>query len=344
MALMVLRRAALALLLVAVAAILSWRGLTSPGERRFLSYTSRIMATPVSVTAPEQNAAEAAGIVFDVFHEVEAMMSEWQPGSPLSAVNRAAGSHPVAVPEELRRVIHRGQQIGDLTGGAFDITWAALWGLWDFTADTPRMPDPDDIASRLALVDSRAIVIDDQAGTVSLPRAGMLIGLGGIAKGTALDRSAQALRDRGIEHFLISAGGQVVASGMHDDRPWRVGIRDPRGSIDDAIAEIDLTDTGSATSGDYERYFILDGTRYHHVLDPRTGMPARGVRSATVICADAELADALSTALMILGPSKALELVERLEDVEAVLVDDQGQIHTSSGLRDRLRLRRLPAG
>jgi thiamine biosynthesis lipoprotein len=312
----------------------------------YVSFTEEIMAAPISVLLPVDRSREGAEIVFDIFREVDARMSEWNDTSPLSSVNRAAGVEPVHVPEDLRRLIRRGIKIGDLTGGAFDITWAALWGLWDFNADPPRVPDEERIEARLRLVDYRRLEIDDEAGTVYLPEKGMLIGLGGIAKGYALDRAAAALRAAGIDSFLISAGGQMMVGGRRGDRPWRIGIRDPRMGPADYFAYLTVTDTSVSTSGDYERFFILDGVRYHHILDPRTGRPAHPpgrLRSATVVCADATLADALSTALIVLGREEALALVESLDGVEAVLVDDKAQVHTTSGLDGELQLVREPS-
>ncbi|MHC4414700.1 MAG: FAD:protein FMN transferase [Planctomycetota bacterium] len=332
-----------AMIAVALGALLWSRGGPGRDGDRYLSFTDQIMASPISVMAPEPVAPEAAEIVFGIFRAVDERMSEWKAGSPLTAVNRAAGRQPVEVPDDLRAVIGRGIEIGHLTDGAFDITWAALWGLWDFKAEPPRVPDDDAIRARLALVDYRRIVIDDEAGTVYLPEEGMLVGLGGIAKGYALDLAAEALRQHGIDSFLISAAGQMMLGGTRGDRRWRVGIRDPRGAYADYFADLELTDVSVSSSGDYERYFIQDGVRYHHILDPRTGRPARGLRGATVIAADATLADALSTALVVLGTERALALVENLEGVEAVLVDAGGKPHVTSGLGGRLHLRHPPA-
>jgi thiamine biosynthesis lipoprotein len=316
---------------------------TAAGETRFITLTREVMAAPITVEVPEADGAAAAEAVFAVFEEVDARMSEWKATSPLSAVNGAAGGAPVAVPRDLRAVIRRGIEIGALTDGAFDLTWAALWGLWDFRSSEPHVPDEDAIGRRVALVDYRRVEIDDEAGTVRLPEAGMMIGLGGIAKGYALDRAARALRERGVESFLISAAGQMMLGGTRDGRPWRVGIRDPRGDASDFFASLELTDVSVSTSGDYEQFFVAGGVRYHHLLDPRTGRPARGLRSATVVSADATLADALSTALVVLGRDEALALAERLDGVEAVLVDERAAVHVTSGLRDRLHLRHPPA-
>jgi thiamine biosynthesis lipoprotein len=317
-----------------------------------VSRTEEIMATPITVEAPADRIEDAARIVFETFRRVEAEMSEWKDSSPLSGVNRAAGIAPVAVPDELRAVISRAVEIGALTDGAFDLTWAAMWGLWDFKAAQPRVPTDGEIASRIGLIDYRKVVVDTDAGTVYLPEAGMVIGLGGIAKGYALDRAADALRGAGIGSFLLSAGGQIVVGGPRDagpgsgmgERPWRVGIRDPRGAADDIFATLELTESGVSTTGDYERYFVVDGVRYHHVLDPRTGRPSRGVRAVSVVCADATLADALSTALMILGVERGLAVVESLGGVEALFIDETGRVSVSSGLAGRLTIVHPPRG
>jgi len=331
---------------------------TAPPETsqaQYATFTAESMATTIRATVPAGPQAESqAQAVFDTFRDVDREMSEWREGSPLTAVNRAAGGESVQVPRDLFDLIRRGLEIGDLTHGAFDITWAALWGLWDFRAETPRVPSDAEIAARTRLVDYRRVELDPEHLTVRLPEKGMAIGLGGIAKGYALGRAAEVLREwpgGGVDSFLLVAGGQVLAvggkrssdgDGTHGEGPWRVGVRDPRGGPGDLFALLALEDGSLSTSGDYERFFILDGVRYHHVLDPRTGRPARGVRSATVVCRDPVLADALSTALIVLGVDKALDLVAGMDGVEAVLVDDRGAVRESDGLRGRLEMLHPP--
>lgn len=302
--------------------------------------SAQVMATRIDVILPSERAADAK-VVFDVFAGVDSRMSEWKPTSPLAEVNARAGE-AVPVPEDLRAVVKRGLALGRLTDGAFDVTWAALWGLWDFTSGAGRVPAAGAIANRVALVDYRRVVVDDAAGTVRLPAPGMKIGLGGIAKGWALDQAAAALRARGVRDFTLSAGGQVYAAGQRGDRPWRVGIRDPRGEADDWFAAVEARDVSVSTSGDYERFFLVDGVRYHHILDPRTGAPARGLRSATVVCRDATLADALSTSVMVLGAVRGLALIEALIGTEALVVDESGQVFMTSGLRARVRIDHAP--
>lgn len=350
-----------------VAVVVLWRtgDDREPWSPRYATFETDVMATRLRVTVllePEtgsfdevrggaagsakRRASEAAHAVFGIFREVDARMSEWKETSPLSAVNRAAGGEPVPVPADLRRVLHRALDVARRTDGAFDPTWAALWGLWDFRAAEPRVPETEEIVRRAALVDWTRVEIDDAAGTVRLADPGMALGLGGIAKGWALDRAAEELRKRGFGSFLLTAGGQVMAGGLRHTvegrRPWKVGIRDPRGGPDDYFARVPVTDASLSTSGDYESFFVVDGVRYHHILDPRTGRPARGLRSATVISPDATLADALSTALVVMGAERGMRTVEELPAVETVLVDGAGEVTVSRGLEGRLDLRHAP--
>lgn len=317
-------------------------GCSRPPAAEFRTFTYDTMATKLVVTVPDRPSAEAdAEAVAEVFRGVDARMSEWKDSSPLSAVNREAGGAPVPVPQDLRQVLHRAVEIGRATDGAFDVTWAALWGLWDFRAPDPRVPDAGEIVRRAALVDYRELQIDDALGTVRLPRPGQKLGLGGIAKGYALDAAARALRDRGVVDFLIVGGGQIMAGGRKGDRPWRTGLRDPRGGPEDYFAGLELRDESISTSGDYESFFEADGRRYHHILDPRTGWPAEGVRSATVLSPDATLADALSTACMIMSPEQSLQVCQDLH-AEAVLIDATGALHMTPAMPDRLELYRQP--
>jgi len=270
----------------------------------WVTLTCEHMATTISVTVPDdKRAGDAVRIVSDTFGEVDRDMSEWKAGSPLAEVNRLAGVEPVKVPPDLLDLVERSIRLAEITNGAFDPTWAALWGVWDFKAEHPRVPDDAAIERATALIDYRQIEIDRDASTLYLPRKGMKIGLGGIAKGYALDLTVQRLHDAGFNDFVITGGGQVYASGTKDGRPWCVGVRDPRGPPDDSFGIVELSDASLSTSGDYERFFIIDGVRYHHILDPRTGRPADSPRSVTVLCPDATLADAVSTALMIVEPA-----------------------------------------
>lgn len=300
------------------------------------------MATLWQVTLPDRpGAAEAAETCFELFTRLDSELSEWKEGSPLSAVNQAAGEHPVAVPRELFALTARGIEIGHATEGAFDISWAALWGIWNFRAPEPHPPAPDAIAARLPFVDFRRVVLDPARHTIYLPTAGMKLGLGGIAKGFALGRAAELLTARGFEDFLLVSGGQVYARGTRGGRPWRVGVRDPRGARDEIFATLALAGGSLSTSADNESYFVDAGVRYHHILDPKTGWPARGLRSATVLHPDPTLADALSTAVIVLGKERGLAIAQRL-GAEALLVDARGGLAMTPGFEAKIALLHPP--
>jgi FAD:protein FMN transferase len=294
----------------------------------------------LTVWTSDQLGAEAAfEEVFAEFTRLEKLMSTWIPDSDVQRVNHAAGIQAVPVSVEVREVLEGSRQISDWTAGKFDVTFGVLSGLWRFDHDQDNViPGPGEIRRRLPLIDYRAIQIDKTAGTVFLPRKGMSMHLGGIGKGYAIDRGVGILRRRGFRDFMIQSGGDIYVAGMKDGRPWRLGIQDPRGTANHIFAELDLSDGTFSTSGDYERFFIKNGRRYHHILDPATGEPARGSRSVTIVANTAIVADGLSTGVFILGPSAGMALIERLPEVEGVIVTDNGKLLISSGLRGRIRL------
>lgn len=279
---------------------------------------------------------------FAEFDRIEQMASEWREGSELTRVNRAAGENAVVVSDELFALIQQALSWAERTDGAFDPTFAALWGLWTFGNDgVNRLPDAAEVERRRKLIDYRKVEIDEEQHSVFLPERGMKLGLGGIAKGYATDVVAKQLRAAGFADFVIKAGGELYAAGKRGDRAWRVGIQDPRG--DDPFAALDLSDAAFDTSGDYERYFMADGARYHHIIDPATGYPARRSRSVTVLASTAMAADALSTALFVMGPERALALVESDPGLEAVIVAADNSVHVSGGLTDRLWIAHPPS-
>ncbi|MDP6979666.1 MAG: FAD:protein FMN transferase [Myxococcota bacterium] len=264
---------------------------------------------------------------------VEDMMTDWRP-SPLTRLNDAAGQGPFDVPAELAAIVARAIEVSRITEGAFDVTYAGVGRLWDFKAKPPRIPDRKQIEAGLRLVGSSRLEVDPERHAVALPR-GMRVGLGGIAKGYGVDRAMQVLLDLGIEHAIVNAGGDLKALGRNGDAPWEIAVKHPR-DPEHVIAVLRVSNTAMVTSGDYERFFEHEGRRYHHILDPRTGYPSEGAMSATVIAPHAELADALATALCVMGPERGLPLIEALRRVEAIVIDMAGNPHATSGLRDSL--------
>jgi thiamine biosynthesis lipoprotein len=289
-------------------------------------------------TTDETAAVSAFAAVFEEFDRLEDLMSVWRDGSDIQRLDAAAGDHPVPISPEVREVLRIARQVSEWTGGRFDVTFAALSGLWkfDYQDKDNTIPDRAEVLKRLPLIDYRDLIVDERAGTAFLKRKGMRVNLGGIGKGYATDRAAAILRAHGLRDFMIQAGGDLYAAGRRGDRPWRVGIRDPRGPADRSFAALDLSDSTFSTSGDYERFFIKDGRRYHHILDLSVGEPARGCRSVTLVTGRAVIADALAKGVFVLGPEAGMALIEQLPDVEGVIVGADNSVLVSSGLRNRL--------
>lgn len=289
-----------------------------------------MMGTLVGITLRGDSPARLDKVAVDVFGEIErleGMLSEWRPDSAVSSVNRAAGRHPVPIPTELAEVAQIATEVARATDGAFDCTWAALEDQWRFETAGFRVPSSDAVAAARACVDYRELVLDRETGTLFLGRPGMRIGLGGVAKAYIAERAAQVAVAEGVDDVLVDAGGDLVARGRNGDRPWMAGIRDAR-SAGRLLATIQLRDQAIATSGDYEHFLDVDGHRYHHLLDPRTGYPATHSRSATVVAPSGALADALATALFVLGPA-GLPAVLRGGATDAFVVAADGVVHSS---------------
>ena len=270
---------------------------------------------------------------------VEREMSPYIENSPLSQVNRNAGIAPVRVPQELLRIIEEANDISRRTEGKFDISFGAVGRLWKFDKAQPSLPDKAELAKARQLVDYRSIVTDAAHRTVFLKKEGMSIGLGAIAKGYGVDRASEVLRSRGFTDFIVYGGGDIFISGSKGGAAWRVGVQDPRDRTR-YFADFDVREAGAVvTSGDYEKFFVLDGRRYHHIIDPADGYPARGMVSATIVAKNTALADALATGVFILGIERGMRLIESDSAVEGILVDEALRPHVSSGLKDRTNLR-----
>jgi len=295
--------------------------------------------TLMAWTADEDPANRAFDAVFAEFNRLDQLMSVWKKDSDILRLNAAAGDHSVPVSKETIDALVTARQVSEWTEGKFDVTFGALSDIWKFDQDQDdSVPSQAAIAARLPLIDYRKLAIDAPAGTAFLQKKGMRANLGGIGKGYAVDRAVALLKDAGLNDFSIQAGGDLYVAGHRGDRPWRLGIADPRAPDGAIFARVDLTDSTFSTSGDYERSFIKNGVRYHHILDPATGQPARLSRSVTIVSKQAVLADGLSTGVFLLGPDKGMALIERLPDVEGVIVGADNQVHVSSGLQGKVEI------
>jgi thiamine biosynthesis lipoprotein len=318
--------------LLAGAVIEPVQAVTPPSHPILVSEERALMGTQVIVKAVGDDRVHlqrAVNAAFDEVSRLERLMSNFMPDTELSRINQQAGMAPVAVSRELLWVIQRSLFFSRLSDGAFDISFASVGKLWNFR--TGVIPDPAAVKALLPFVDYRKIRVDNERATVFLPAREMEIGLGGIGKGYAMDRAMAVLNAHGIHNAMVMAGGDTVIRGKHGDDLWRVGLRDPD-KEDGILAVLPLEDQAISTSGDYERFFIKDGVRYHHILDTKTGYPAMRCRSVTILANDATTSDALTKPVFILGPERGLALVEQLDDVEAIIIDRNGDMHLSSGL------------
>ena len=277
-------------------------------------------------TADGNDAIEA---VIAEMRRVDTAMSTYKPTSEVSIVNAEAAQHPVKIGEELLELLTTALEYSKITEGAFDITYASVGYLYDFRAHVH--PTEQQIEKALPGINYRHVLLDAKNRTVKFSQPGVRIDLGGIGKGHAVDQGIKILQSRGIQHALVTAGGDSRIIGDRFGKPWIIGIRHPDRK-DEVIARIPLEDAALSTSGDYERYFDEDGVRYHHIIDPHTGQSARKVRSATIIGPTATRTDGLSKTAFVLGAERAIEIYNRLDGIDAVLVTPDGRVLYTKGL------------
>jgi thiamine biosynthesis lipoprotein len=292
------------------------------------------MGTRMEVRLWHEDPAAAARLIAAAmaeFDRIEAGMSTYRPDSEISRVNAAAAASPLRISAELYDLVQRSLDMSVLSEGAFDITFDSVGQYYDYRRRI--RPTADEISAHLAQINYRHVVLEPAGRTIRFTVPGTRINLGGIAKGYSVERVAAQLRAAGVRHALVSAGGDTRLVGDRRGEPWIVGVRDP----DEAgklVTRLALDDEAISTSGDYERFFDEGGERHHHILDPRTGSSARGVRSVTVVGPDAVMTEGLTKTIFIQGPARGIALVESLGDYEAVVVDDQRRVFFSRGLAD----------
>ncbi|HVU94096.1 MAG TPA: FAD:protein FMN transferase [Puia sp.] len=278
----------------------------------------------------------AAGVA--EIRRIERLLTTFSEESETALINANAGIGPVSVSLETFGLIERSIRISGLTQGAFDITYGSVdKRLWNFDTTMTKLPDAAVAKEMVRLIDYRKIVLDRARGTVFLPERGMRIGFGGIGKGYAAEMAKAVMRREGVTSGVVNASGDLTAWGYQPNGEcWTIGIVHP-----DAAGRIfswlDITDMAVATSGNYEKYVLVDGKRYSHTIDPRTGLPVTGIKSVTILCPNAEIADAMATPVMIMGVRAGLDLVNQLNQVEAILIDDGDKVHTSNNIHMRAK-------
>lgn len=300
-----------------------------------------LMGTVVSVTsvAPDRERAHrAAAAGLEEIRRLEKLWSTWIPTSEVSQVNAAAGRQAIPVSPETLDLIDRSIHIAALTEGAFNIAVGPAVRAWNIS-DQGRLPSREELAKIRPLVDLAALRIDRQARRVFLTRAGMALDIGGIGKGYAADLAADVMQRHGALAGVVALSGDIKTFGrMPDGHRFVFGIQHPRREHGVILGRLELENEAVSTAGDYQRYFMQNGIRYHHILDPRTLEPARLARSVTIVAREGIMADGLDTGIFVLGPEKGMALIEALPEVEGVIVDTQGRVWVSSGLRTRLQL------
>ena len=312
------------------------------------SYNRLLMDTSVNLNIYTEEGEDYANQVADeVFSEMENYEQKFDrglEGSEIYKINEKAGQEPVQVSSETMELIERSIHYGELTEGSFDITIAPVMDKWGFYQDETRLPGEDELSEIIALVDYQKIEIDEEQNEVFLPAEEMGLDLGGIAKGFVVEQGMEILEEKGIDHAYLEAGGDIRVKGgkpVDEDQvePWRIGISDPRnGENRGLVGIVSLETSAVVTSGDYERYFMENDTRYHHIIDPSTGYPAEGVISATVFGDNTIDINALSTAIVVMGLQEGMELIEELPETEAVVITTEQEIYKSQGIKDKVEL------
>jgi len=295
-----------------------------------------LMGSAFEITVVDSDsirAQEHIQAAIDEIKRIEKLISSWDPQSQTSEINRNAGIKPVKVDKELYDLIKRSIAISRLTDGAFDITYASIDKIWHFDGSMKEMPSPEAIKKSIEKVGYENIVLNDADTTVFLKKKGMKIGFGGIGKGYAADKAKQLLISRGVPSGIINASGDMNTWGRAPDgQPWTVAIVNPLNKKK-AFALVPVSDQAVATSGDYEKYVVFDGVRYAHIINPKTGYPATGVISVSIFAPSAELADALATAVFVMGTDVGIDRVNQLPGIECIIVDDKGGVHTSENIK-----------
>jgi thiamine biosynthesis lipoprotein len=295
--------------------------------------TDGIMGTRITVElwADDKDKGEQAiDALLDEMRHVDESMSTYKPTSEVSQVNARAADGPMQISKELFDLLVTAKEYSVITDGAFDITYASVGYLYDFRKHV--RPNEEQIDKALPAVNFRHVLLDPKQQTVQFSQKGVRIDLGGIAKGYSVDRGIDVLKSRGFTRMYVSAGGDSRIVGDRFGKPWMVGIRDPRKGEGEVITRIPLVDAAISTSGDYERFFEEAGVRYHHIIDPRTGHSASKVRSATIIGPYAMRTDGLSKTAFVLGPEKAMEIYNRIDDIDAIIVKLDGTVIYSKGI------------
>ena len=294
-----------------------------------------MLGSPFEITVVAQDTLKANEYIDVAIAEVkriENLISDWIPTTQISEINNNAGIQPIKVSDELFDLLERALKISKLTNGAFDISYASMDKIWKFDGSMKEMPTPEAIKKSVSKIGYENIILNDKEKTVFLKLSGMKLGLGGIGQGYIADKVKELLLSKGCKSGLVNVSGDINAWGKQPNgESWKVGIVNPMNK-NNIFATFPLVNSAVETSGSYEKYVVFDGIRYSHIIDPRSGYPARGIVSVSVFAKQTEIADALATGIFVLGVEVGLDLVNQLKGIECIIVDDKGKIHSSKGI------------
>lgn len=264
---------------------------------------------------------------------IEKLLTTYNDSSETNLINKNAGIKPVKVSREVFDLIDRSNKISSITQGAFDITYGSIdKKLWNFDQEMKALPDPRVAKTMVRLINYRNVVLDKERSTVFLREKGMRIGFGGIGKGYAADQAKSTMMKAGATSGIVNASGDLTVWGHQPNgEPWTIGVADPdKRKL--PFASMQLNNASVATSGNYEKYVIIDGVKYSHTIDPKTGYPVRGIKSVTIICSRAEIADAMATPVMVMGIKAGMNLINQVKDIACIIIDDNDRIYTSDNI------------
>jgi len=264
---------------------------------------------------------------------IEKLFTTFDESSQTNLINRNAGIAPVKVDREVYDLIERSKKISTLTQGAFDITYGSIdKRLWNFDKTMTSLPDAQTAKKLVRLINYRNVILDEKNCSVFLKEKGIRIGFGGIGKGYAAEKAKSLLQQKGVKSGIINAAGDLTAWGHQPNgKPWTIGIADPD-TKRQAFSFLEITNTSIATSGNYEKFVLIDGKKYSHTIDPKTGLPVRGIKSVTIICPNAEIADAMATPVMIMGIKTGLDMLNQIKGIAGIVIDDNDKIYTTKNI------------
>jgi thiamine biosynthesis lipoprotein len=281
----------------------------------------------------EEQANSLINLAIGEIRRIESLLTTFNEESQTNLINRNAGIQPVKVDREVFDLIYRSKKISALTQGAFDLTYGSVdKSLWNFDINMTSLPDPVTAKKMVRLIDYRNIILNEKDSTVYLKEKGMRIGFGGIGKGYAAEMAKRLLKQNGVESGVVNAAGDLAAWGHQPDgKEWTIGIADPDASHH-PFSYLSITNTAIATSGNYEKFVMIDGKKYSHTIDPKTGLPVNGIKSVSIICPNAEIADAMATPVMIMGIKAGLDMVNQVRGLSCIIIDDDNKLHTSKNI------------